>query len=37
MSELIKAPRIKHWIHVLRDGKMVFDKETNAAVNKVFE
>ena len=37
MSELMKAPRIKHWIHVLRDGKMVFDKETNEAIDKVFE
>lgn len=37
MSELMKAPRIKHWIHVLRGGKMVFDKETNEEIDKVFE
>lgn len=34
---MVKAPQIKHWIRVLRGGKMVFDKETNEAVNKVFE
>lgn len=37
MSEMMKAPRINHWINVLRGGKMVFDKETNEAIDKVFE
>lgn len=37
MNEMMKAPRIKHWIQVLRGGKMVFDKETNEVINRVFE
>ena len=37
MDKMMKAPRIQHWIDVLRGGKMVFDKETNEAVDKVFE
>ena len=37
MSEIMKAPCINHWINVLRGGKMVFDKETNEAIDKVFE
>lgn len=37
MSEIMKAPRINHWINVLRGGKMVFDKETNEAIDRVFE
>lgn len=35
--EIMKAPRINHGINVLRGGKMVFDKETNEAIDKVFE
>ena len=37
MSEMMKAPRINHWINVLRGGKMVFNKETNETIDKVFE
>lgn len=37
MNEMMKAPKINHWIHVLRGGKMVFDKETNKAIDKVFK
>lgn len=37
MSEKMKASRINHWIHALRGGKMVFDKETNEAIDRVFE
>lgn len=33
----MKAPKINHWIYVLRDGKMVFDKETNEVIARVFE
>ena len=37
MSEMMKAPRINHWINVLRGGKMVFNKETNETIDRVFE
>ncbi len=38
MSEiLIKAPKVKHWIFVLEDGKIVFDEQTLKAIDKVFE
>jgi hypothetical protein len=37
MSEMMKAPKISHWISVLRGGKTVFDKETNEAIDKIFE
>lgn len=38
MSEtVIKAPRVKHWIFVLEDGKIVFDEQTLKAIDKVFE
>ena len=33
---MMKAPQINHWINVLRGGKMIFDKETNEAIDKVF-
>lgn len=34
---MMKAPEIKHWIQVLRGGNMIFDKETNETIDKVFE
>lgn len=33
----MKAPQIKHWICVLRGGKLEFDEETRAAILQVFE
>lgn len=37
MNELMKAPQINHCIHVLKDGKIVFDEETNVVIDRVFE
>ena len=38
MSEItIKAPKVDHWIFVLKDGKFVFDKKTLDAIDKVYE
>lgn len=37
MSEMMKAPQIQHWINILRDGEKIFDKETNEAVDRIFE
>lgn len=37
MSKMMKAPQIKNLIRGLRDGKKIFNKETNEAVDKVFE
>ena len=34
---MMKAPQIKNLIRGLRDGKKIFNKETNEAVDKVFE
>lgn len=37
MSETtIKAPKVNHWIFVLKDGKFVFDKKTLEAIDKVY-
>lgn len=37
MSEItIKAPKVNHWIFVLKDGKSVFDKKTLEAIDKVY-
>ena len=37
MSETtIKAPKLSHWIFVLKDGKFVFDKKTLEAIDKVY-
>ena len=37
MSEItIKAPKVNHWIFVLKDGKFVFDKKTLEAIDKVY-
>ena len=37
MSETtIKAPKVNHWIFVLKDGKFVFDKRTLEAIDKVY-
>ena len=33
----MKAPKIKHWIRVLRGGKSEFDEETRQAIDRVFE
>lgn len=33
----MKAPQIKHWIRVLRGGKLEFDEETRTAISQVFE
>lgn len=33
----MKAPKIKHWIRVLRGGKLEFDKETRQVIDRVFE
>ena len=37
MSEItIKAPKVNHWIFVLKDGKFIFDKKTLEAIDKVY-
>lgn len=37
MSETaIKAPKVNHWIFVLKDGKFVFDKKTLEVIDKVY-
>ena len=36
-NEIIKAPRVKHWIYALREGKLVFDKKTRKVIDKVYE
>lgn len=36
MREIIKAPKINHWIWVLKDGKTVFDEQTLEAIDKVY-
>jgi hypothetical protein len=36
-NEMMKAPKISHWISVLRGSKTAFDKETNEAIDKIFE
>lgn len=33
----MKAPQIKHWIRVLRGGKLEFDEETREVISQVFE
>lgn len=33
----MKAPKIKHWIRVLRGGKSEFDEETRQAIDRVFK
>ncbi len=33
----MKAPKVDYWIRALRDGKMVFDKETNKVIDRVFD
>ena len=37
MGDGMKAPKISHWIQVLRGGNYIFDKEATDAINKVFE
>lgn len=37
MGDGMKAPKISHWIQVLRGGNYIFDKEATNAINKVFE
>lgn len=33
----MKAPKVDYWIRALRDGKMVFDEDTNKVIDRVFE
>lgn len=33
----MKAPKVDYWIRALRDGKMVFDEETNKVIDRVFD
>ncbi len=37
MSDLMKAPKVDYWIRALRDGKMVFDEETNKVIDRLFK